>query len=125
MTRAQIAKHHAGYPGMFDHEVDVAHEHGFHGAEGGLDPLCREVDPGQQAFSHPRHDRLPDRFLGGEMAEQGALGQVHVFRNGGCCDVAGIAGAGKLDHRLDGYRPAFISGKISGRGSHGSPKESN
>jgi len=68
------------------------------------------VDARQQALGDPLHDRLPDRVLAREVAEQRALRQLHVAgdRRGG--DLAGITLGRQLDHRLDGDRPTRLGG---------------
>jgi hypothetical protein len=76
-------------------------------ARGERDDCAALVHPRQHAFGHPFHDRLPDRVFGGEMAEQGALRNMHLFGNGAGCDFGRILDSGQIEYGLHRGRAAF------------------
>ena len=78
-------------------------------------------------LGHPAHNGLPDGFFIGEVPKQCALGQLHVLRDGGGGDLAGVLFGRQLNDRLDGYCTAFLRGQMLGMfpGRHRSKIVSN
>ncbi len=114
----KFAEQHARNTGVLGHEVDMRLEDRLQGGEGRCAGSGGPVDAGEQAIGDPPHDRLPDRVLGREVAEQCALCQLHVAGDRCRGDVAGVSFGRQSHHGFYGDLSTCFSGKMPGGHGH-------
>jgi hypothetical protein len=96
---------------MLGHEGDVGPEHGpqrflrLRSAVGG------RSQPAEQLAPDPPHGGQPERVLGGEVLEQGALGEADGAGDVGGRDERRAGVAGKCERRADDVGLALFGGQ--------------